>query len=280
MNKNIYSVSSVAKGIGMAALLLLAHLAPAQQFITNGDFEAWTGNCPTNTPPDSWTNYSTSLGPDEGGACAGSVTAHGGSSYMNLVWINSGLQEGATHTVQNLTIGVAYRISFWAINSQGLYANPGDCILELHRNSQMVYATPNLASGGAWTQYTYDFTATGPVEPVALRVVPGTTGTSGSVGVDDFSLTPVVGVHPGMRHQVTVFPSPATDVLHVSLGDMGSVSQVPFSISNLVGQQIQRSTVDFQQGRTAMDLATLHAGIYFLTLELDGEQATEKFVVR
>lgn len=280
--ENIYKTSLLKSGLFLLALVCCSGLLRAQ-FITNGDFESWTGNCPLNVAPNSWTNYSTpGAAPDQAGTCAGTVTAHGGASYMNIGWINTGLMEGAVQTISGLTLGRTYRITFWGINSQGLYATPGDCMIQLHQNSISVFSTPNLVSGGAWTMYTYDFVGTSPSEVVGVRVVPGTSGTSGSAGVDDFQVTELVDVRDAMMHPITVWPSPTTDALYIDQGDYytSDLQGVAYTVTNIVGQTMQESALNFANGKARLDLQGYRPGIYTLSMMVEGQKEVRKFMVK
>jgi hypothetical protein len=264
----------------LLALICCASFAQAQ-LIVNGDMELWTGNCPLNTPPDGWTNYSTQLiGPDQAGTCAGTVTSHSGSSHMNLCWIFTGTQEGAIQTLNNLPMGITCHVEFWAINNNGLYADPGDCRVEVHRNSTPIYSTQNLVAGGAWTYHTVDFVVNSPIEPIGIRVVAGTAGTSGSAGVDDFSVTQLVNVGEPGKNVLKVYPVPTTDALFIDLGDglVQNLGDVPFVVRNVVGQTLEKGQVSFAGGKARLDLEHLQAGVYFLDLLVEGEQVVRKFV--
>jgi hypothetical protein len=267
--------------LSLACALLLSFGIGHAQFIVNGDMEAWPPNCPLNTVPDSWTNYSTTAAaPDQAGTCAGTVTSHSGSSHMNLGWINSGLEEGAVQTVSGLTLGTEYRISFWGINNQGLYATPGDVVLEIHKNSLMVFTTPNLVSGGAWTEYIFDFVATAPSEVIGVRVKPGTSGTSGAAGVDDFAVTELVGIRDGMLHKPGVHPNPAQDRVYITQGDyvVGDLQHVPFTVSNLLGQVVLQSEVNFTSQLASFDVSTLRPGVYVLQMMVGEHEVSTKIV--
>lgn len=269
-------------GLLAAGFLLAATTAQAQLW-ANGGFELWTGACPTNTAPDSWTNYSTGLGPDEAGTCAGTVTAREGDSYMNLVWINSGLQEGASQSVTGLTIGKEYRITFYAVNSNGLYANPGDCAVEVHQNSLSIFSTGNLTPGGTWTPYSVTFTAVAPSETFAFRVVPGTSGTSGSAGVDEASVTEVVGVRDAMMHRVTAYPNPVMDGrLRIDQGDYIAADawQGGYTVSNMLGQAVLQGEAAFSGGTAMVDVASLRPGQYVIALQTEIGPQVLRFMVR
>lgn len=278
--KKFYNRSIFATSLLLLALLL-CNTSVNGQLITNGDMELWTGTCPVNTAPDSWDNYSTGLGPDEAGTCTGTVSAHSGDSYMNLVWINSGLREGATQTVNGLTMGAEYRISFWGINSNGVFASTGDCGFEIYKNSTPVFTTGNITPGGAWIQYSYDFTATSPTEIIGLRVKDGPSGTSGSGGVDDFQVTELVTVRDAMMHRPSISLVRGQYQLLMEQGDyfIEDLKGIPLTITNLNGQTVVAKNVDFENGVALLDVSSLRSGIYIGYLEIEGHPTVSKFIV-
>lgn len=279
--KKFYNRSIFATSLLLLALLL-CNTSVNGQLITNGDMEAWTGNCPVNTAPDAWTNYSTGLGPDQGGTgCVGSTAAHGGSSYMNLVWINSGLREGATQNVTGLTLGNEYRISFWGINSNGVYADPGDVGFEIYMNSLPVFSTGNITPAGGWIEYSYTFIATALSEVIGVRVKDGTSGTSGSAGVDDFQVTELVGVRDAMMHEPSISLVRGQYQLLLEQGDyfIEDLKGISLTITNLTGQTVMSKSVDFNNGIAVADVSHLRSGIYVGYLEIEGHPTVIKFIV-
>lgn len=267
--------------MALCAILLLGQInAKGQILYSNGTFEGWPSGCPYNTAPNNWQNYSTNLGPDQAGTCAGTLVSHGGSSHMNLVWINSGTQEGASQVVAGLTPGTQYRISFWGTNGKGLYSAGGDCIIDLHINSQAVFSTGNLVSGNPWTEYTYEYTATAATATIGFRVKAGNNSGpgSGSAAVDDFSVTNAVAIEDELAAILAVYPNPVQDQLLISIGDMPFESGI-CAVTNLVGQTMIEAPVNFQQGIAALDLQTLDRGIYFVQLTLGDQLLVRKIVV-
>lgn len=239
-----------------------------QQLLVNGDMELWISGCPFNTAPDNWNNYSTSLGPDQAGSCAGTLAAHQGLSYMNLVWTNAGLREGASQIVTGLVIGVDYKITFWANNSKGLYAQPGSGKIDVFLDQSTVFTTPEMASGDAWTEYTVDFTATASSHVLAFRVNAGSSNTSGSMGIDQVFLGPAVGIRDGMMHSMRVYPNPAQDIIMIEQGDYINDSEwtTEFQILNVQGQNIRQGIASFSNGNSSLDISDLRPGVYFLRI--------------
>ncbi len=283
MKRAFYTSSPLKFSLLLLALLLIGTWSQAQ-LIFNSSFETWTGACPVNTAPDSWTNYTAGpgLGPDQAGTCAGTVTSHTGDSHMNLVWINSGASEGASQTFTT-TFGATYRVSFFARNGEGLYSSNGDVKLELYQNSLVVYTSPNITPGGQWTNYTWEFTTASITETIAIRVIPGTNAApgSGAAAVDDFTVTELVNVRDAMLHHPHVYPNPVQDIAYISQGDYvrGDLRNVPFRIDNLMGQVVLESATDFTGGNARLDLSALRPGVYVLSFTLGEDKVQQKVVV-
>jgi hypothetical protein len=126
-----------------------------------------------------------------------------------------------------------------------------------------------------------DFTAQSPVQPIAIRVTQGTTGTSGSAGVDDFAVTELVSVRDGMMHPLSIYPIPADHAIYILQGDYitSPLDEAPFSIVNTLGQEKKQATCQFSDGKARVDVADLEAGVYYLKLRADGNQYVKKMMV-
>lgn len=159
------------------------------QTIAEPGFENWPPNCPVNTAPNGWTNFSTSLGPDQAGSCAGTVVSYEGSSHMNLVWYSvTALEEGAAQVITGLAPGSTYEVSFYAIHNQGLYADLDPTKLQAFINGTTVLTTPDLVSGIPWALFSFTFVADSTAAELGFQVIAGSTGTTGCVGVDAVSI--------------------------------------------------------------------------------------------
>lgn len=180
-----------------AAALLLAATLHAQT-INEPGFENWGVGCPVNTAPNGWTNFSTNLGPDQAGTCAGTVVSYEGSSHMNLVWYSvNGLEEGAAQVITGLVPGSLYEVSFYAIHDQGLYAANDPTKLEGYINGAVMLTTPDLVSGDPWAFFSFAFPADSTAAELGFQVVAGSSGTTGCVGVDAVAISIISGVHDG-----------------------------------------------------------------------------------
>lgn len=262
----------------LSTLLLVIVLNTAvinAQTILNSGFENWTGNCPVNIAPDDWTNFSTSLGPDEAGACAGAVSSYEGSSHMNLVWSSpSDLLEGASQQVTGLNIGETYIVTFYAVNNRGLYAFDEPANLDFYINSSVVFSTPELISGDPWAQYTVTFVATSTTDTIGFQVMNGSTGTAGSAGVDAVSVTSTVGVNElNAADQFSIYPNPATGTLYLKWPVISSAS-IKIEILDLSGSLVSEGSVNDD----TIDILKLRSGIYFLRIQTDEGVQQLKFV--
>lgn len=278
----MYRIKNLLLAALFSTLFFSASSVDAQQLLVNGDIELWIPGCPFNTAPDNWNNYSTSLGPDQAGSCAGTVAAQQGSSYMNLVWTDAGLREGAEQIVTGLVVGVMYKVSFYATNSNGLYAATGPGLVDVQLDQSSIYTTPEMSAGGGWSQYEVEFTATATSHTIGFQVVNGSTNTSGSVGVDEVFVGPSVSIRDNMMHELTLFPNPVSDVLMIDQGDyyLQDLSDVRISISNIFGQTVQTEIANFTSHQARVEVQDLDPGIYFMELVIGEETRIEKFLVK
>ena len=249
------------------------------QTIVNADFEQWNGNCPYNTIPTGWTNFSTSLGPDKAGNCTGSVAPFSGDAHMNLVWYSStGLIEGATQTISGFTIGTTYDLAFQAINDQGLYSFGAPVFCEVYVNGNVIFTTPELFDGGAWTAYTASFVATNDTMTIGFKVKNGLSGTSGSLGIDAVSFLNLMGNKASdMNKDITIFPCPMNELMHIKLPD-------PFkyfckiTLYNNLGENVYAQMSNVDQPEFVLDVAQLTKGIYFVQCNIDGKVYYKKVI--
>ncbi|NOQ72697.1 MAG: T9SS type A sorting domain-containing protein [Crocinitomix sp.] len=252
--KNL-SLIKFIKPTFISLTLLLVIQTGYSQTVANGTLEAWPPSCPYNTAPDDWTNFSTSLGPDQAGDCAGLVASYEGDSHMNLVWSSAGLREGAKQAMSGLIIGDTYNINFYAINDQGLYASAGSVILDFYHNSTVVFSTPELFSEGPWTLYTASFIALTETDTIGFQIAPGSVETSGSVGIDAVSIIETSGVTEILTTTAySVYPNPTTGIVNFS-------GTFDVTLTDLTGKVIIE-----EQDVDVLDIHKLPRGLYFIRL--------------
>jgi len=73
------------------------------------------------------------------------------------------------------------------------------------------------------------------------------------------------------------YPNPATGTTYVNV-DFNS-GEATLTISNVLGKSVEVLTLT-QPGKVKIDVKELINGIYFLTLEADGDKITKKMTVK
>lgn len=268
------------KNIYLAGLsFLLGSTFSISQTITNGDMESWPAGCPYNTAPDSWLNYtvgSSSLGPDQAGACYGSVSAYEGDSYMNMVYTGSA-EEGAEYILGGLTAGFDYTLTFYARNTNGIYASSGSGSIDVFHNGSVVYSTPELTAPGSWAMYTADFTAITSMDNIGFRVRPGT-GSSGSFGIDAVSVAggPVSGIETEETISFSIYPNATNEVLNMIFE---GVETAEVSMYDLQGRRIVHYSELPPKIIQTVDISSVPNGLYVVRLSTTSGIIERKIVI-
>ena len=129
------------------------------------------------------------------------------------------------------------------------------------------YLNGNLAGSGASPFFVA--TQSGNYEVVAYSA-------AGCAGVSPvFAFTPTGIYSSALLAGINVFPNPARDEFQITL-PAGSGSVVA-RLMDLTGKEVLLTTID-EQHRT-VDVRMLQSGVYFLTLELNGQRAMSRLVV-
>jgi hypothetical protein len=191
----LFTETNNKKPMTLLRLILIGGILSSQltfgQTLLNGDMETWPSDCIVNTAPTSWVNFTAGtpgLGPDDAGVCAGTTPAFDGDSYSNLVWSTS-FWEGMSFTFTDLTPGVSYDLSFQGRNSNGTWASTGSIYIDVYHNGVVIFTTAELFAPDTWNLYTVNFTAISATDVIAFQVVNGSSGTSGSAGIDAVAIT-------------------------------------------------------------------------------------------
>ncbi len=80
---------------------------------------------------------------------------------------------------------------------------------------------------------------------------------------------------------LNVYPNPVKDIAKVTL-TLTQTSNVTISVTNLVGQQVMslnKGTMNAGSQQFSMDASNLTTGVYFVTVNVDGQKYTQKLVV-
>lgn len=93
------------------------------------------------------------------------------------------------------------------------------------------------------------------------------------------SFSRVIKVNKGGKNDVNVYPNPVDKVLHIDL-ILASKSEYYLTVSNIIGETLLSESGISAQGfdQKLIDLSSLPSGIYFLTLQSEGEVWVEKFI--
>ena len=86
----------------------------------------------------------------------------------------------------------------------------------------------------------------------------------------------VIGIHSSTPElSVTIFPNPASDIIHISTAQFSGSSLL--SISDFTGKTTAQLTI--LSAITEIDISNYSPGIYFIKLENEGNQTIQKFIV-
>ena len=109
-----------------------------------------------------------------------------------------------------------------------------------------------------------------------------------SSATGNFSLTLTCGVNPIVQDdpgntvasgKIALFPNPARDVVNVNVSDFIGRTAIA-TVFNNVGQKVQQVNLgEIQIPTERIELGNLAAGMYYLSLNVEGDVFTEKFIV-
>jgi hypothetical protein len=115
-----------------------------------------------------------------------------------------------------------------------------------------------------------------PCDSICILILSGGFQTSENtvLKVDDVTLNySNVAVEDHQEHNFDVYPNPASEVLNVKSTD-GSFT---YRLLDLTGRQIRTGAAD---GRAAINVSSLPAGVYMLQLNSESKTITQKVIVR
>jgi len=257
----------------LVALFIISAAAHSQNLILNGSFE-------TNTA----TSNALGLTANWASTVANSFEIDGGE--MDLITLNScgNASDGNWYvTCSNqsslwpymafsfklsttLTMGAQYTLKF-----DKRYCGPNTSPIDIGVSNDSTLTgtfvhTFSAPTVNTWATETYIFQA--PLAAKYLTVNVGVTGSTGTVGLDKFSLTTVgVGINENVSDEMTVSPNPSNGVFTVSLPTAITKSQV--EIVNVLGELVFKSTIN--NNKSTIDLSKQAPGIYFYKIINAGE---------
>jgi hypothetical protein len=80
---------------------------------------------------------------------------------------------------------------------------------------------------------------------------------------------------------VTVYPNPVKDIAKVSV-NLKQSANVSVELTNLVGQQVMslnKGNMNAGTQQFSIDASSLNAGVYFITVKVNGQKYTQKLIV-
>ncbi|HAW59774.1 MAG TPA: hypothetical protein DCX03_12385, partial [Bacteroidales bacterium] len=103
---------------------------------------------------------------------------------------------------------------------------------------------------------------------------------------DDFSVQIIdksTGINPSEQNNrilYTIFPNPAKDAVHISIGHSITTQSIEVSLYDIFGKLFLRQVFPYSIHRIDLNLANLPSGLYFISIEAAGEPVIwEKLLV-
>lgn len=153
-------------------------------------------------------------------------------------------------------------------------------VIAYTKSAGMPVSYAYFATGATMNEYTqieaeFDDPLT-PCDSICILILSGGFQTSENtlLKVDDVTLNySNVAVEDHQEHTFDVYPNPASEVLNVKSTD-GSFT---YRLLDLTGRQIRTGAAD---GRAAINVSSLPAGVYMLQLNSESKTITQKVIVR
>lgn len=146
--------------------------------------------------------------------------------------------------------------------------NPAPC-------EQIVYDTVSVTVYDTSTTVVYD-TASITVHDTVTAIIYDTISVTDTLVIE----LPLGGILPGSWNTIRIYPNPATDQLYIDNGNYQLITNHSLAITTAQGQTMFQSA--FDQSQFIIDLNTLGAGLYFISIYDPQGQIVEvrKIVVR
>lgn len=285
------------------------HFAGAQNLVPNNGFEV-QDTCPLVsqiTLAQSWS--SPSLGTPDlfNSDCAtqnvSAHTGHGSSGVFTLVTFPDYREYIQARLLAPLNEAQSYCVSFWvkrsnfryATNRMGVYFST-DSIYETNTDPlpfvpQVDNLTSNMLSSTGWIQISGSFVANGgeryiivgsfasDAETDTLVANSGSTSNVAFYQIDDITVSICTGIDdPGVGNNIKVFPTPASDQLHVRLEK--GMPGVRLELINAQGQIIQLADpVELEDGDFVLNVENQTPGLYMLMIRSGDMQVSKKVLI-
>lgn len=218
----------------------------------------------------------------EGSSLTLYVTAH---DSLNYQWLKNGTAVGATTDSLVITEGGTYKV-ISDVNGSCIDTTTGITVTVRDLPEPVIANNNNVLSTGTFATYqwqkggvaisgansnTYTATENG-TYTVSVTNEYGCTGVSDPINISGVGLDKVTA-----NYGLSLFPNPASTELY--LQSRQSIKDAGIKIVNVLGQEVwgqQWLQVGANQS-LKIDVATLHTGIYYLNITVDGKSTSFKF---
>lgn len=182
---------------------------------------------------------------------------------------------------EEISISLSRRIISEVPGSYNIFCFGGGCYDSQNHADNPMVLQPGQTSEGTDFHFVYN--------PCGNE---GTTSVSYSFTSADYNVslqvnyiysTVGIGSSDLRVNNFTAYPNPATTSVTVAydLSGIGTSSDVNLVITNLVGSKVAVRSLNGTSGKVGVDISTLDAGIYFYSIEANGQAiSTRKLIVK
>ena len=255
----------------------------SQNLVMNGSFETNTVSVNTLGLTTTWAatvahSFEVSAGMMDLITSNSCGTASDGNWYVTCSNPGSGwpYMSFSFKLTSTLSIGAQYTLTF-----DKRFCGPNSSPIDIGVSTDSTvmgtavhtFAMPSL---NTWSTETYIFQA--PLAAKYLTVNVGVAGGTGTVGLDNFSLTAMAtGITEHSNQTISLFPNPSNGIITVS--NLNKSYKSTIDIYDVLGKKVYTSIIENQQN-TTIDLSKQARGIYFYRINNgEGKQETGKLVI-
>jgi hypothetical protein len=93
-----------------------------------------------------------------------------------------------------------------------------------------------------------------------------------------FCGTNSISINEDVYSSFAVYPNPATDFINIEYAGQSNGS---FELFNVIGQSVYTEALNAGDQKSAVDVSSLKSGVYFYTLQIDGQvMETKKLIIK
>ncbi|TYB79021.1 T9SS type A sorting domain-containing protein [Bizionia myxarmorum] len=241
---------------------LIIFTVSAQNELSNGSFETWTGTASLDTPVN-WYGSKSSIAKS---AVLQSTDAYEGASSVVLTASGTGHKRFTNEAIT--ATSESYTLTYFA-------KGDGDIRNAFHDGGYSAYADyTTLSSTEGWVKITYEFTPTAG----DLEVVFSVRNTSGvGIFIDNVVLvkTATLSLESFKDElKLSLYPNPATNgFVNITSATSEAISVRVFDV---LGKQVLNNTI----ANNRLNVSSLNAGMYILHITQNGNSVTKKLVIK